>query len=99
MMRVEVRRLTVAQIKRLLCPYFGLKALNQDGDEQVEEDVVAEGHEGHKVEGGQRRGGGHPVVEHRVPVLLGEDLQTGVRRDAGIRKMKKKKKSGSGFFI
>lgn len=58
-----------------LGPYFSLEALHQDGHQQVEEDVVAEGHEGDEVEGGQRRGGRHAVVEHRVPVLLGEDLQ------------------------
>lgn len=52
-----------------------MKALNQNGYKQVEEDVVAEGHEGYEIEGSQRRGGGHPVIEHRVPVLLGEDLQ------------------------
>lgn len=51
-----------------------MKALNQNGYEQVEEDVVAEGHEGYEIEGSQGRGGGHPVIEHRVPVLLGEDL-------------------------
>lgn len=54
-----------------------MKALHQNGYEQVEEDIVAEGHEGNKIEGSQRRGGGHPVIEHRVPVLLGEDLQRG----------------------
>lgn len=68
----------MAQTERHLCPYFSLKALNQNGYEQVEEDVVAEGHEGYKIEGGQRRGGGHPIIEHGVPVLLGEDLK---RRD------------------
>ena len=72
----------VAQIKN--CPYFGLKALDQNGHEQVEEDVVAEGHEGDKIEGGQRRGGGHPVIEHRVPVLLGEDLQY---REVEVKRM------------
>lgn len=64
-----------------LCPYFCLKALNQNGYKQVEEDVVAKGHEGHEVEGSQWRGGRHPVVEHRVPVLLGEDLQVGGEED------------------
>lgn len=64
-----------AKPEERLCPYFSLEALNQNGYQQVEEDVVAKCHEGDKVEGGQRRGGGHPVVEHRVPVLLGEDLQ------------------------
>lgn len=62
-------------MKLHLCPYFSLKALDQNGYEQVEEDVVAKGHEGDKIEGSQRRRGGHPVIEHCIPVLLGEDLQ------------------------
>lgn len=70
----------MAQTELHLCPYFSLKALNQNGYEQVEEDVVAEGHEGYEIEGSQWRGGGHPIIEHGVPVLLGEDLQMG--RDA-----------------
>lgn len=66
-----------------LRPHFSLKALDQNGYEQVEEDVVAKGHEGDEIEGGQRRRGGHPVIEHRVPVLLGEDLQMGRKRKRG----------------
>ena len=54
--------------------YLRLEALDQDGDQQVEEDVVAEGHERDEVQGGHRGGGGHAVVEHLVPVLLGQDL-------------------------
>lgn len=58
----------------LEAPHLGLEALHQDGHQQVEEHVVAEGHEGNEVEGGPRGGGGHAVVEDDVPVLLGEDL-------------------------
>lgn len=43
-------------------PYLGLETLNQDGHQQVEEDVVAKGHKGDKVEGGYGRGGGHTVI-------------------------------------
>lgn len=44
-------------------------SLHQDGYQQVEEHIVAEGHEGNKVEspGG---GGSYAVVEDDVPVLL-----------------------------
>lgn len=35
-----------------VCPYLCLKAFNQDGHQQVEEDIVSKGHEGHKVESG-----------------------------------------------
>lgn len=42
--------------------YLGLETLNQDGHQQVEEDVVAKGHKGDKVEGSYRRGGGHTVI-------------------------------------
>lgn len=34
-------------------PYLCLKAFNQDGHQQVEEDVVSKGHEGHKVKSGK----------------------------------------------
>jgi len=55
--------------------YLGLETLHQDGHQQVEEDVVAEGHERDEVQGGHGSGGGHAVVEHLVPVLLGQDLE------------------------
>lgn len=42
--------------------YLSLKTLNQNGHQQVEEDVVAKGHKGDKVEGGYGRGGGHTVI-------------------------------------
>lgn len=65
-----------------------MKALNQNGYEQVEEDVVSKGHEGYKVEGSQRRGGGHPVIEHRIPVLLGEDLQMGGDAEREVKRLR-----------
>ena len=51
--------------------YLGLEALHQDGHQQVEEDVVPESHEGDEVERCHWAGGGHAVVQHLVPVLLG----------------------------
>lgn len=50
--------------------YLRLEALHQDGHQQVEEDVVAEGHECDEVEGSYWRGGGHAVIQNLVPVLL-----------------------------
>lgn len=56
-------------------PHLCLKAFHQDGHQQVEEDVIPEGHQGYKVEGGQRRRGRHAVVQDHIPVLLSQDLQ------------------------
>ena len=53
------------------------EALDQDGDEQAEEDVVAEDHEQEEVEGGPRTDALHARVQHLVPVALGEDLEDG----------------------
>ena len=44
--------------------------LDQDGDQEVEEDVVAEGHEGDEVQRGPMTRVLHPGEEHDVPVLL-----------------------------
>lgn len=56
--------------------YLRGEALDQDGDEQVEEHVVAKGHEGHEVESCPVRRLLHAVEQHHVPVLLREDLWT-----------------------
>lgn len=42
--------------------YLRLEALNQDGHQQVEEDVVAKGHERDEVESCYGRGGGHAII-------------------------------------
>ena len=55
--------------------YLCGKALDKDGYEQVEEHVVSERHERNEVEGRPRGRLGHPVIQHLVPVLLGQDLQ------------------------
>lgn len=55
--------------------YLSLEALHQNGNKQVKEHIVAKGHEGNEVKGSPGRRGGHSVVEHLVPVLLGQDLQ------------------------
>lgn len=55
--------------------YLCLKTLNQDGHEQIEEHVVSERHKSYKVESGAGRSGRHAIVQHHVPVLLGENLQ------------------------
>lgn len=54
--------------------YLGREAFHEDGHEQVEEDVVAEGHQGHEVQRGPVARLLHAVEEHHVPVLLGQDL-------------------------
>lgn len=72
--------------------YLCLKAFHQDGHQQVEEDIVAEGHEGDEVEGGDGRGGGHAVIQHLVPILLRQDL-----RERGGKIEKQNKKTPTSF--
>ena len=50
--------------------------LDQDGDQEVKEHVVAEGHEGDEVERRPMTRVLHPGEEHDVPVLLRQDLRT-----------------------
>lgn len=54
--------------------YLSLKAFHKDGHQQIEQDVVPKGHQGHKVESRPGRGGGHAVIQHDIPVLLGQNL-------------------------
>ncbi|KAB0347911.1 hypothetical protein FD754_012768, partial [Muntiacus muntjak] len=75
--------------------HLRLEALHQDGHQQVEEHIVAEGHEGHEVEGGPGGSGSHAVVEDDVPVLLGEDLPHGCGPRVGRAHLKMKMKSMS----
>lgn len=74
--------------QQLRSSHLSLKALNQDGHEQIEEHVVAKRHEGNKVERRPGRGGGHAVIQNHVPVLLRKDLEVGrnTDRDWGINK-------------
>lgn len=51
--------------------HLSLEPLHKNGHQQIEEHVIAECHESHKVEGCPRRGGGHAIIEHNIPVLLG----------------------------
>lgn len=57
------------------CSYLCLKALNQDGHQQVEEDIVSKGHEGHEVKSGKWWSGCHAIVQNNVPVLLRQNLR------------------------
>ena len=50
--------------------YLVGEALHQDGDQEVEEDVVAECHQCHEVQGGPVAGLLHPGKQDDVPVLL-----------------------------
>lgn len=75
--------------------HLSLKALNQDGHEQIEEHVVAERHEGNEVERRPGRGGGHAVIQNHVPVLLRKDLEVGWNTD-GDWGINKKRGEGTG---
>ena len=55
-------------------PYLVGEPFHQNGHQQVEEDVVAEGHQGHEVQGGPVARLLHPGEQDNVPVLLGQDL-------------------------
>lgn len=54
--------------------YLRREALDEDGDEQVEQHVVAEGHEGDEVERRPMASFLHTVKQYHVPVLLRQDL-------------------------
>ena len=54
---------------------FGLEAFDEDGNEQVEEDEVANGNQGYEVDGCPGRGRVHAVVQDHVPVFLRQYLQ------------------------
>ena len=50
------------------------ESLNEDGHQQVEQHIVAKGHEGNEVKGGPVRGSFHSSKEHNVPVFLCQHL-------------------------
>lgn len=61
--------------------YLCLEAFYQNGNQKVEEHVIAEGHQGHEVEGCPWGCRCHPIVQDHVPVLLSENLQRGEGRE------------------
>eukprot|EP00982_Pelagococcus_subviridis_P011591 31100-Pelagococcus_subviridis.AAC.2 len=69
---------------RLLLRFFfvadAAEVIEQDGEEEVQDDVVAKNRQREEVQnrGGVRRP--HPVVHHRVPVLSREHLEDGNER-------------------
>ena len=63
------------KVRSFSMPYLVRKPLHQDGNQQVEEDIVAEGHEGNKVEGCPVAGFPHPQEKNDVPVFLGQNLE------------------------
>ena len=67
-------RIWPSYFSTLLSPHLVGEALHEDGHQQVEQNVVAEGHEGHEVEGGPVGGPLHAGEQHNVPVLLGQHL-------------------------
>lgn len=69
--------------------YLGGEALDEDSDEQVEEDVVTEGHQCDEVEGCPVRCFLHTVEENDVPVFLGQDLgKSGKGHERAMRRLK-----------
>ena len=52
------------------------KPLDKNGDQQVEQDVVAESHEGDEIKGGPMGRPLHPRKKHDVPIFLGEHLKS-----------------------
>jgi len=50
--------------------YLGGKSLNENGNKEVEEDVISERHQGDEVESCPGWRAGHTVVQHLVPVFL-----------------------------
>lgn len=58
------------------------ETLNENGDQQIEEHVIAEGHQRYEIERRPVRRLLHAVEENDVPVLLREDLRR-QRREGG----------------
>ena len=61
-------------------PFFSVtyltgKTFDQDGDEQVKENVVPESHECDEVKCGPVAGSLHAKKEDDVPILLGQNLE------------------------
>lgn len=51
------------------------ESFNQDGNQQVEENVVSKCHECNEVQGRPSRGHGHAIVQDFIPILLSQDLK------------------------
>mmetsp|Transcript_39375 Transcript_39375/g.85675 ORF Transcript_39375/g.85675 Transcript_39375/m.85675 type:complete len:602 (-) Transcript_39375:2189-3994(-) len=61
------------------------EVVQQDGQEEVEDDVVADDHQQHKVQAGPPVVHGvHSIVHHGVPILAGEDLEDGDERPPDV---------------
>lgn len=58
----------------LINAYLWRKAFNENGDQQIEENVIAKGHQRYEIECGPMRSFLHTVEEDNVPVFLCEDL-------------------------
>jgi len=56
--------------------YFAGESFDENGDKEVEEDVVAERHEKDEIESSPRRRPRHPGVQYLVPVFLRQNLST-----------------------
>lgn len=57
-----------------ICCHLVGETLDKNSHQQVEQHIVAKGHEGNKVKGGPVRGPFHSSKEHNVPVLLCQHL-------------------------
>ena len=56
--------------------YLGRKSFDENGNKEIEEDVISERHQCDEVERSPGGGAGHAVVQHLVPVFLRQNLQT-----------------------
>lgn len=54
--------------------YLVREAFYQDGNQQVEEDIIAKGHQGHKIQGRPMTCPLHTRKQNNVPVLLSKNL-------------------------
>jgi len=59
--------------------YFAWKSFDENGNEEVEQNVVAERHEEDEVQSGPRRRPRHASVQHFVPIFLSQNLSTSAR--------------------
>lgn len=58
----------------LINAYLRRKTFNENGNQKIEENIIAEGHQRYEVECSPVRGFLHTVEEDNVPIFLREDL-------------------------
>lgn len=62
-------------MKKLKKIYLWTETFNKDSNQQVEQNIVTESHEGDEVQGGPMTGLLHSVEQNYIPIFLGQYLE------------------------